>query len=183
MDETRKGEIIDFIARAAAKGRKPAPQLASSPVRIEGNHNIVGNNNQVNFVVEKTTKRTVVQPGPGAITEAQAAELKELVDRIVDKKGVRHQQIWATFNRKFRLASYRMLPAREFDTAHAYLRAWVGRAVPSRAKLLARIHAQAAKYPGSLERLKIWADLSYGTGSLSELTNDQLLEMIRYAGF
>lgn len=65
------------------------------------------------------------QPAPAIdcerISPAQAQELKELVQAVVDTGKQKHGETWARLHRKFRVNSYLELPAAQFAEARDYL--------------------------------------------------------------
>lgn len=172
--DRRKGELIDFMAAAARRGKKPAESAPS--VSIKGNGNIVGNHNQVRVTVHtRPATRVTVAPGPEHITPAQAADIRDLVDRLVKLQGHTHQKVWYALKRRFRFASYHLAPAAQFAEIHAYLVAWLAqsKAPATRETLLRRIHAQARKLPGGIDQVK----LDNGIPSLKQLTDAQLHQL------
>lgn len=181
--ERKKGELINFMAEAARRGKKPAESKPS--IAIKGDGNIVGNNNQVRITVQaKPAVKVLVTPGAQHISTAQAAEIREMVNRLAQLQSHSHQQIWTTLKRTFGFATYHLLPAEQFPAVHAYLRARLAKtpAPPGRKSLLARIHAQAKKRPDGIAQVKATAAQHFGTPSLSALTDDQLRTLIQLAG-
>lgn len=186
--------VADFAEAARKRGR---PVAKSAPtLRIHGDHNtgIVGNNNHVHITVKAPSKRppkVVVQPGPDAITEPQAAEIRELVDKVAKVSGKPHQRVWGAVKDRFRFTTYHLMPAVQFEPVQHYLRRWIASetqhvpdhdAEAQRKKLLRRIHAQARKQTGLLDRIRDFANGRHSTRSLSELTAGQLMALIQQFG-
>lgn len=172
--ERKKGELIDLMAAAAARG-KPLrnPATARPAVAIKGNGNIVGNHNQVHVTVhQRPAAKVVVTPGPLHISPAQAAEIKDMIDRLAKLQGHTHQKLWTTLKRRFNLASYHLAPLQQFPEIHAWLRARLAKtpAPRTRKTLLASIHAEARKHPGGIDQVKATHNIT----SLTTLTDQQL---------
>lgn len=55
------------------------------------------------------------------ISPAQAQDLREIVQAIVDAKIQGHGETWARFQRKFKVNSYLQLPATHYEEARKYL--------------------------------------------------------------
>jgi hypothetical protein len=189
-----KTKIVDFSAAAKKRGKpiaKPAPV-----VTVTGNNNaaVAGDHNNIQINVKAPARRRVqvnVQPGAGAITQAQAAEIQELVKKVVDVSGKPFPTVWGVLKKKYRYTSYLLLPAVQFEDVRAYLRKWIasaGRAVPSspdadRKRALARINAEAKKTPGRKDDVRAYILDRYDAGSLADLSIVQLLEVIKRFGF
>lgn len=188
--------IVDLKAEAKKRG-KPLPARAEPLVSVTGNNNVAvaGDRNHINIHVKTSSRkhpRLEVMPGPGQITEAQAAEIQELVTRVVGVSRKQYSMVWSVLKRNFRFNSYRMLPKEQFEEVRQYLRKWIASASPAsttqggateRKRLLARIHAEARKTPGLLDRVHEYARGRFGTSSLSELSLGQLTEVIRQFNF
>lgn len=180
--DRKKGELINFMTAAARRGKKIEKTAPS--VSIKGDGNIVGNHNIVKVTVNtKPATKVVATPGDAHISQAQAREISELVRRIVEtstKANTTFQKVWSTLKRKFRFSTYHFIPAGQYSEIHAYLVAWLasnGASKPAssnaggdRKRLLARIHVEAKKRPGGIERFK----QDNGVESLSALSDDQL---------
>lgn len=186
-------KVIDLAAAAKRRGTPLRPPAPSRSVRINGNHNtaIAGDGNQVTINVRGPTQpRINVQPGPDAITQAQAAEIRELVAKVAGISGNPFGFIWATLKREFRFTRYELLPAEKFPAVLAYLRKWIARFTSTnplppdeqRKKLLRRLHAQARKTQGTMERIRAFAQGRFGTSSLAELSAGQLQSVIQQFG-
>jgi len=165
------------MAAAAARG-KPLrnPATARPAVSIKGNGNIVGNHNQVHVTVHhRHAAKLVVTPGPQHITQAQAAEIRAMVNRLVQLQGHTHQMVWTTLKRRFNFTSYHLLPAGQFPDVHHYLKAWLAKtpAPPTRQTLLRTIHAQARKHPGGIDQVKA----THNIQSLKTLSDSDLHQL------
>ena len=191
-DETK---IVDFSAAAKKRG-KPVPTRAPATVKITGNNNaaVAGDHNNIQINVKAPARRRVqvnVQPGAGAITQAQAAEIQELVKKVVDVSGKPFPTVWGVLKKKYRYTSYLLLPAVQFEDVRAYLRKWIasaGRAAPSspdadRKRALARINAEAKKTPGRKDDVRAYILDRYDAGSLADLSIVQLLDVVKRFGF
>lgn len=136
-----------------------------------------------------------VKPGEDHISDAQAATLKSLVDKIVDieakvkRKPATHQSVWATLNKFCKVTTYRLIPAGRFDAARKYLDQWIGRlnamsSAPvkdgdnwrkrhySYIKVNTKDPADGAALAAFLQKL--------GVTSLTDLSNDDLEKVYRY---
>jgi len=84
--------VADFAAEARKRGREvAAPAPLAATLRITGNNNagVIGNNNYIEIKVSGSRKsaRPIIQPGPQHITDTQAAEIQELVAKVVAVSG------------------------------------------------------------------------------------------------
>lgn len=59
---------------------------------------------------------------PATISEQQCQHLQELVQLVVQSGKQTHGETWKRFHNKMRVASYRNLPAAQFESAVAYLK-------------------------------------------------------------
>lgn len=70
-------------------------------------------------------QQPVAQANPavdyGRISPAQAQDLREIVQAIVEAKIQGHSETWARLQRKFRVNSYLQLPVSRYEEARAYL--------------------------------------------------------------
>ena len=184
------GKVISLKGHAAGRDvnvQPPASQTVS--ITGTGNAGIVGSHNQVNINVRVPGKavQVRVQPGPDAVTPAQAAEIQELVAKVVRITGKPYEFVWPTLKRKFRFTSYLLLPAIQFEEVRAYLRKWIASSdrsagrnpVLDRKKLLGRIHAEAKKVPGMIDQIHAYIHGRFGTLSLGDLAPGQLVEVVR----
>jgi len=65
-------------------------------------------------------------PEPPTITRTQAGELSALIAERAEADGCSRAYCWSRFNRHFRIARYRDLPAERFDEAVEYIKAMPG---------------------------------------------------------
>ena len=183
--------VADFASAARKRGR---PVATPAPVvTITGNNNaaIAGSNNQVNITMRgRANPKLQATPGPEAISQAQAAELQELVSKVAAVTGEPHSKIWNAFKKRLghsRLSSYLFLPASQFEEARAYLRRWVASktgvraSTPSAARntALARIHIEEKKVRGMKEQIRAYILDHYDARSLGDLTIEQLSQVIK----
>jgi hypothetical protein len=70
------------------------------------------------------------QPGAGAISDAQAVVLQQLVRDINAKHHAPFQTIWTLVNAHSGVPSYRLTPAEAFDAAAFYLQHWIDTGLP-----------------------------------------------------
>lgn len=202
MDETPKDRVKRLMREAgasnvthiseAAKRRGRTHSSAAAP-SIHGNNNVVGNHNQVTINVRPASRPKLeikLQPGPAHISDLQAFELQQLVNKIVQVSGKSYAQVWGAFRNRFVVPSYRLLPVEQHEAACHYLRAWVASAEaksgaakpPDRKRMLARIHAEGKKRPQLIERARDFMEHEFGTRMLRELTDDQLAKVIKQCG-
>jgi len=186
--------VADFAAAARRRGR-PVAQPAHT-VKVTGNHSagIIGNHNQVNITVKAPSRprvRVDVLRGPNDITEAQAAEIQELVAKVVKVSGKTFGHVWHAVKNEFRVGSYRLIPAEQFEAVRTYLRKWIASksgpadagAPAVRKRALGRIHAEAKKVPGLLDQVHAYIHGRFGTQSLGDLAASELHEVIRQFNF
>lgn len=125
----RRAEIIELLNGARPK-RARRTQATSSFV-VDGYGNVVAGRDVIH------TGRVVVHddtPLNGAeISESQVYALQRLMDEIVaveakvKRKPRTYAAVRGAFKTRFKLASYRRLPAARFDEAVSYLRQTLGR--------------------------------------------------------
>ena len=166
--------------------------------RLAASQSITGNGNyQVSSVANihihpphrpKRTRSPTPVPGDGQITNQQAAELKRLVGVVVALSDNSWSFVYGKLNERFETRSYTMIERHRYDEAATYLRKWVASvsAPPplesieeQRKRLLKRIHAQARKQGGCLDRIRTYLVGRVGTESLAGLTPGQLQEVIK----
>lgn len=197
---------IDDAPPAKRSVRKRAPRATQT---IVGDNNIqiaqrlasqsiTGNGNfQVSSVANihihppprpKRTRSPASVPGDGQITNQQAAELKRLVGVVVALSGNSWPFVYGKLNEKFETRSYAMIERHRYDEAATYLRKWVASvsAPPplesieeQRKRLLKRIHAQARKQGGCMDRIRTYLVGRVGSESLAGLSPRQLQEVIK----
>ena len=202
MDETPKDRVKRLMREGSASNvthiseaakRRSRTRTTSAAPSIQGTNNVVGNHNQVTINVRPASRPKLeirLQPGPAHISDLQAFELQQLVGKIVQVSGKSYAQVWGAFRNRFLVPSYRLLAADQYDAACQYLRAWVASAEaksgaakpPDRKRMLARIHAEGKKRPELIERARAYMEDEFGTRRLSELTDDQLANVIKQCG-
>lgn len=189
-------KIVD-LADAARRRGKPLPKKPPARVQITGNNNVgvAGDRNHVEINVRTPARKQVrveVQRGPGDITEEQAAEIQELVARVVKESGKPFPKVWMALKRRYRFANYHLLPQEQFEDVRKYLRKWIASVATTtaaqpgaaaRKQRLARIHVEAGKLPGGLGRVHEYTHGRFGTPSLAELSAGQLDEVVRHFNF
>lgn len=191
--------VIDFAAAAKQFRRPTAPRkLAQAPrLTISGNNNagVIGDNNHVhlNVHVSQSAKAAPikVQPGSQHINSAQAAEVQELVSKVVAVSNETYSFVWGTVKRKFRFSRYELITPETYEGVCKYLRHWIASKQPTadqmtgeeqRKRLLMRIHAEARKKRRDLEQIRSYVSGRFGTNSLAELKPGQLNEVIKEFG-
>ncbi|MGE4319643.1 MAG: helix-turn-helix domain-containing protein [Deferribacterales bacterium] len=130
---------IDELVKGSASPKKkevellPPSNISNNIAGVINTGNITSlHNGDVynNTVVRRTVKYTYVE---GDLTEKQGAELKKIVDTIVEneklykQKPASHAAVWKALNRKFKVTMYRKIPTERFDEAKLYLQQWNGR--------------------------------------------------------
>lgn len=188
------GSNVVDLAAAAKKRGKTLPVRSASTVQITGNNSvgIAGDGNHVEINVKTTPQRRPrisVQAGPGNITEEQAADIQELVAKVVDVTGKPFPFVWTTLKRTFRFASYRLLPQEQFESVSKYLRQWIASSKgqvlhanddDARKYLLKRLHAEARKRKALMGNIRAYVFDRFGTETLSRLSPSQLNEVIKH---
>lgn len=157
---------------------------------VAGNNNQVTQNININHAPAQKSTRIVVQPGPQHINAAQAAEVRELVAKVVSTTGRSYSFVWGTVKRECRFSRYDLINQETYEQVCWYLRKWIARytAKPmgsleeQRKNLLKRIHAEARKRRGALDQIRAYVSGRFGTNSLADLTPGQLNEVIREFG-
>jgi len=124
-----KAAAILGEAKPARKPRaKPVPQ-----VEVNGDGNVVGNNNTV-IKTERVVRKIVARPVPGVehINEVQVARLHSLKDEILKLEAATKrdpatpQRVWSSLNKKMSVGSMRMIPSAKFAAAERYMLTWIG---------------------------------------------------------
>lgn len=155
-----------------------------------------GNAQIINTSRHVTRTRAVVTPGEDHITDAQAATLTSMVQKIVEtegklkKKPASHRSVWAALNRYCMVPQYRLIPSNSFEKARQFLNTWLGRlgAMASapvkdgdtwRKRHYAYIKINT-KAPEDLAALDRYMVEHFGGTSLSVLSNDELDKVYRY---
>lgn len=193
---SNSSNVTDFFAAARKRGKDIEPPALAPKVRISGNSNtsVVGNNNHIEINLQPKIDRRPqekLQPGPNNISDAQAAEIKELVGKVVAVSGREYPFVWSTVKRKYRFTTYQLITHDKYEDIREYLRKWIASATGSskttaeddRKRFLKRIHAEARKQKGLLEKVHGYIQGRFGTSSLAELTPGQLNEVIHYFRF
>lgn len=133
--------------------------------------------------------RVSVQPPPGSVTEEQKLQLRDLVQQTVEvesqvkRKPRTFQAVWGAFQKRFRVTSYHMLPASQFEEAKAWLQQDIARvrsmkSAPKkdpawRASRYRFIHA-AAKEIGRSDDLPKVMETRFGGRSMKDISDDEL---------
>lgn len=195
IDQIRKSLMDGSTPKKASRPRKKPEPV---PVSITGNGNIVGDGNSLNIYngspVEK--KITVVKTGDGVLTAAQKAKINALIKEWTEARGaVRRSKaeiaaLRSAFNKAMKVNSYHEILQEDFDKAVAWLRRQTGiinsmasapGKVPDwRKKRYAQINARAKEFPDGEMRYRRYAEEKFGSGSLKDLTDDQLEAVYRY---
>ena len=189
----RPSNVADFFTEAQKRGRAISPPAQEKPlnhVQITGSGNagVIGDGNNIQINVKApANKRPQInlQAGPENITDAQAAEVKELVDKVATVAGKPHSFVWSTLKRKYRFTKYQLITHDKYEDIVKYLRMWIARysRAPKsinerRSRTLARIHAEAKKQKGLLDNVHAYIQGRFGTPRLSELSQGQLNEVV-----
>ena len=197
-EQSSPSNVADFFTEAQKRGRSISPPPTKKSVvrmQITGNNSagVIGDGNhiQINVKTPPTARPKVnVQPSSEHISDTQAAEVKELVNKIASVTGRPHAFVWSTLKRKYRFTKYQLITHDKYDDIIKYLRGWIARydRIPKsvderRLRNLARIHAEAKKRKGTLEQVYAYTQEHFGTASLSKLTQAQLVEVIYQFGF
>ncbi|STZ07184.1 Helix-turn-helix domain [Moraxella caprae] len=90
---------------------------------------------QVNTQKHITKTVAEVKPGIEHITDEQRANLKRLVDEVVEleqkyrtaQSAKGHQAVWASLNKKMKVPKYSLIPLDKYETARKHLQSWIGR--------------------------------------------------------
>lgn len=199
-DEDPPGErklraILKSAKPAASKPRKrPTPKPPNIAMNGSGNF-IVGDGNTIQSG-PAPRPRVVVEAKPGVehITDAQAAELKAIIDKIVEesasvkRKPTTHAAQFRALNTAMRVTTYKLILAGQFDAAKAFLqrRRAITRAMPSakkkvdgwRASTIGAIHARCRETADGTERRKAYMLKKLGTDTMKECSDEQI-EQIR----
>lgn len=185
-------KVTDFFSAAKRMGREINPPTNTQTISGNNNTGIIGNNNRIEIHVAAPPKNGQVKidvtPGPDSITDRQAAEIRELVGKVVSVSDGNFSHVWATLKKKFRFTKYQLIHKHDFDDIRQYLRAWIASREsknskqPSpgyRKKLLARLHAEASKQRGLMDSIREYAVTEFDERSLANLTPNQLMVLIK----
>jgi hypothetical protein len=183
-EEDQKGKLIELV-------RKAAPSEPPQSVQITGHGNIVGHGNTV-IHAPIVRPRNVIDPRASDLTEAQKLKLRDLVNDWVNAyntirvraKPLTYGAAWSSFQRKFRITSYHLLPADRFDEACAWLKTQRARidnmkTAPRRdpawrARQIAYIKARCKNQLGDEYRYRPYIKRRFGKTSLAALEDDEL---------
>lgn len=154
------------------------------------NVQIINTNHHVTKVKAET------KPGIEHITIQQRAILKELVDQVFEKENAlkkspkSHQAIWSTLNRHCGVNTYTLIAVSDFEKARKFLHTWLGRLNSSRsAPVMDGEKWRKSRYtyikvntksPEDQAALQAYMQRKYQATSLTELSNDELVEVYRY---
>lgn len=155
--EDKKAKIIKLLREVQPKnGEQERIKKKASPVqKIIGNNNIQAGGDV--YINKKETIRNEVKSGPEHITEDQAFTLSELVKEAVEResKGAEDKSKyfaswWNKLKKRYKVASYRMIPREQGDEAINWMKQQVAMLLPKlrrtnndkwRKSLYAKIHA------------------------------------------
>lgn len=194
----RRRKTIDELHATLVSSSAPKPRQftrkGASGTTINGNGNIVGNNNSIIIVSEQKKARGSARPGIDHITDEQHAYIQQLVSEcakiIVQREGKKNAH-GAIYSQLFsflgggrrRVRKLELVPLAQFDEAVSWLqqrKAMLDRGNPPserstawRKRCYAYIMADADKLY-SKERLWEHCLSAFGTPSLRELSDDEL---------
>ncbi|MCL6619461.1 MAG: hypothetical protein K6T33_06685 [Thermomonas hydrothermalis] len=194
--EDKKQQLVRLVSAAAKPPKKPRCQPAQA-VRIEGSHNIVGDGNTL-IHAQTVRPRNAIDPRASEISEAQKLRLRELINEWITAhntvrtraRPLTHAAAWSSFQRKFRVTSYHILPLARFQEAVRWLQQQRARidgmkTAPMRddawrARQIAYIKARCKNQLGAPELYRAYIERRFGKASLSELTDDELASTRAY---
>lgn len=201
-DENKAIEKLKSIMSEAAPKHKSnkgeSPPITPNSISIAGDGNVIGDGNTVNNIVHlKKTVRRPLTPPAGSITNAQAAELKSLVDEIgrleIDTKLKPRSfaAIWTAFKRRMNVTSYHVIAADKFDEAKQYLLQERGKILNSskaKARLggefinsrMRSIHARCREFTDGEQKRISYMIRNFGVNSMTKLNADQVDQLYRY---
>jgi len=194
--EDKKQKIISIIRQAAKSPRKRRAQQGKA-VHIEGHHNIVGDGNTV---IHAATVRRInrIDPTRSELTEDQKLKLRELINAWIDAhntirvraRPLTHAAAWYSFQRKFRVTSYHVLPADRFEEACNWLKTQRARidgmkTAPKRdpdwrRRQIAYIKARCKNQLGDEYAYLPYITKRFGKTSLADLTDEELARTKAY---
>lgn len=153
---------------------------------------------QVNTQKHITRTTAEVKPGIEHITDEQRANLKRLVDEIVEleskyrtaKSAKGYQTVWNSLNKKLKVPTYTLIPLEKYETARKHLQTWIGRLTSTktavntdtesiRKRRYAYIHANLNQW-GLEEWFRQYLQERHGVESLTQL-DDARLDQARHA--
>ncbi|TCS70738.1 hypothetical protein EDC61_11465 [Sulfuritortus calidifontis] len=189
--EDKKQKLIEIVRGAAQKKPRRKPARPAPAVRIEGSHNIVGDGNTL-IHAQTLRPRNAIDPRASELSEAQKLRLRELINEWITvhntvrtrARPLTHAAAWSSFQKKFRVTSYHILPLDRFDEAVRWLqqqRARIDgmktaplRDARWRARQIAYIKARCKNQLGDAELYRAYINRRFGKVSLTELTDDEL---------
>ncbi|TXF11898.1 hypothetical protein [Pelomicrobium methylotrophicum] len=187
--EDKKQKLIETLRGAKPPRRKPAKPAPA--VRIEGSHNIVGNGNTL-IHAQTVRPKNVIDPRASELSEAQKLRLRELLNEWITVhntvrtrvKPLTHASAWSSFQRKFLVSSYHMLPLSRYEEAIHWLRQQRAKidgmkTAPTRdpawrARQIAYIKARCKNQLGDPYCYRPYIERRFGKSSLSDLTDEEL---------
>lgn len=111
---------------------QPASESNNIKQNSKGNHNVqVGINQGTIIKTDKVVKKNEIKPNiENHISEAQAKEIKECIDKIVEineqagkgNKSKIYPETWQSFYNRFKITSYKLLPKETFEDAITWLK-------------------------------------------------------------
>ncbi|BBD77209.1 DNA-binding protein [Hydrogenophilus thermoluteolus] len=194
--EDKKQKLIEIVRGASGNTSRRKPAQSSLAVRIEGSHNIVGDGNIV--IHAKTVRpRNTIDPRASELSEAQKLRLRELINEWVTvhntvrtrAKPLTHAAAWASFQRKFSVTSYHLLPIARYAEAVRWLqqqrakidsmKSAAARDPSWRARQIAYIKAHCKNDLGDAFAYMPYI-ARFGKKSLADLTNEELARTRSY---
>ncbi|WP_143869903.1 ORF6C domain-containing protein [Catenovulum sediminis] len=186
----RKEQLKDKL-RLIVGNECSSPQT-TTPTSINGNHNVVAMGN-INIEHKPAPVVQKLVPGEQHISDQQAYEIKQLVEKIVsleryskaDAAKLGYAGVWSAFKRKFRVTRYQLLPAEQYEQAIHYLLNEVGKQSQNgkeqsqnewRKRRYAYIHTNVKKL-GLQEEKDDYLAINFGAASLKELNDDELQQV------
>lgn len=143
-----------------------------------------------------TRTKAETKPGVEHITVGQRAELKQLVDGIVEteaklrKDPKSHRAVWAALNAHCGVPTYSLIAAGDFEKARKYLHQWQGRLgslatapVKDGDNWRKRHYAYIkinTREPEDAAALDAYMARTFKAASLTDLSNEQLERVYRY---
>ena len=110
--------VTDFFEAARKRGKtiEPAPPV----IQISGNNNagVVGNHNKVEINIKTPSGKSPkleLQPGSEHISDTKAAEIQELVGKVVAVSGRKHSFVWSTLKKKYRFTRYQLITHDKYE--------------------------------------------------------------------
>jgi hypothetical protein len=175
--------------RAVRATRPPAGRVLTQTARGIGNVQVAGNLIIQTAPIARRTPAPAPVPGEGELTNEQAAEIKRLVGVVVAHSGQSWPHVYGTLTKRMEATSYLMIKRYKYGDAVAYLHKWIASvtATPARSesseeqrkRFLKRIHAQARKQGGTMDKIHAYIRGRFGTPSLADLAPGQLQEVIK----